>query len=285
ITEDDLESGAWQDKAAKNLDGSFRWPAPWLITPEWAADKLRRWGRDHPAYQSRVAGNFPTQGENNVIPLSWIEAAMARWEETEGQGSYELGVDVARFGRDLSVIAVRQGRKVQRLQVFSGRDTQEIAGEVLITSRLVHARHIKVDVIGLGAGVVDSLKAQNTPVVAVNVAQASDVVDDDGNKLYANLRAELWWTLRQELDPKNPEPLALPPDENLLGDLAAPVYRITSRGAIQIEDKEETKKRLGHSPDRADAVLLTFAPGYDQSSWLPSSDEPVPDVGSYLGPY
>ncbi|MDM7935167.1 MAG: hypothetical protein QUS08_07240, partial [Methanothrix sp.] len=53
ITEDDLETGAWQDKAAKNLDGSFRWPAPWLITPEWAADKLRRWGRSQPGYQPR----------------------------------------------------------------------------------------------------------------------------------------------------------------------------------------------------------------------------------------
>lgn len=260
ITEDDLESGSWEDKALKDPDGSFDWPAPWLITPTWAADKLKRWGKNHPAYQARVAGNFPTQGENNVIPLAWIEAAMARWEDTESQGSYELGVDVARYGSDLSVIAPRQGQKIFPLQVFSGKDTQEVTGEVLQTARATKAKYIKVDVIGMGAGVVDPLKAAKAPVIAVNVGSASDVLDDEGNKVYLNLRAELWWALREALDPKNPEPLALPPDEDLLGDLAAPTYKITGKGQIQIEDKEETKKRLGHSPDRADAVMLTFAP-------------------------
>ena len=260
ITEDDLESGAWKEKSPCNPDGTFNWPMPWLITPEWAAGRLKAWGKNHPAYQARVAGNFPTQGENNVIPLAWIEAAMARWEDTEGQGSTVLGVDVARFGQDLSVIAPRQGQKVAALKVYSGKDTQEITGEVLVAARETRARHIKVDVIGMGAGVVDPLKAEDAPVVAVNVASSSDVVDDDGNRVFLNLRAELWWALREALDPKNPEPLALPPDEDLMGDLAAPTYRFTGKGAIQIEEKEETKKRLGHSPDRADAVMLTFAP-------------------------
>jgi hypothetical protein len=150
--------------------------------------------------------------------------------------------------------------KVYPLQVMSGKDTQEVTGEVLVAARKINAKHIKVDVIGLGAGVVDPLKAAKAPVIPVNVGSASDVVDDDGNKVYLNLRAELWWALREALDPKNPEPLALPPDDDLLGDLAAPIYKITGKGQIQIEDKEETKKRLGHSPDRADAVMLTFAP-------------------------
>lgn len=285
ITEDDLESGDWEAKAPRNPDGTFNWPAPWLITPTWAADKLRRWGKDHPAYQARVAGNFPTQGENNVIPLAWIEAAMARWEDTEGQGSFELGVDVARYGSDLSVIAPRQGQKIFPLQVFSGKDTQEVTGEVLVAARKLKAKHIKVDVIGMGAGVVDPLKAANAPVVAVNVGSASDVLDDDGNKVYLNLRAELWWALRGALDPKNSEPLALPPDEDLLGDLAAPTYKFTGKGQIQIEPKEETKKRLGHSPDRADAVMLTFSPAYEQSGWTPPADNVAPDAGGYSGPY
>lgn len=259
ITEDDLETGAWKDKAQKEPGGSCRWPYPYLITPDWAAGRLKAWGKNHPAYQARVAGEFPTQGENNVIPLAWIEAAMARWEDTTGQGSYELGVDVARYGSDLTVIAPRQGQKIFPLQVYSGKDTQEVAGECLVAARKCSAKHIKVDVIGMGAGVVDALKAAKAPVVAVNVGSASDVVDDDKNKVYINLRAELWWALREALDPKNPEPLSLPPDDDLLGDLAAPTYKITGKGQIQIEPKEETKKRLGHSPDRADAVMLTFA--------------------------
>jgi hypothetical protein len=285
ITEADLESGAWRDKSPKNPDGTFNWPYPYLITPEWAAGRLKAWGKNHPAYQARVAGNFPTQGERNVIPLAWIEAAMARWGEVEGQGSYVLGVDVARYGQDLTVIAPRQGRKVYPLQVLSGKDNVEVAGESLKASRMVRAKHIKVDVIGLGAGVVDILKAENAPVAAVNVATASNVLDDEGNKVYANLRAELWWALREELDPKNPEPLALPPDEDLLGDLAAPTYTINRKGAIQIEEKEDTKKRLGHSPDRADAVMLTFAPAYEHSEWFPPIDEPAPDSGGYSGPF
>lgn len=260
ITEDDLETGAWEAKAPRNPDGTFNWPAPWLITPAWAADKLKRWGKNHPAYQARVAGNFPTQGENNVIPLAWIERSMNLWEETKGEGSVTLGVDVARYGSDQSVIAPRQGRKIFPLQVFSGIDTQELTGKVLVTARDTKAKHIFVDVIGMGAGVVDPLKAAKAPVVPVNVGSGSDVLDEDGNKVYVNLRAELWWALREALDPKNPEPLALPPDEDLLGDLAAPTYKITGKGQTQIEDKEETKKRLGHSPDRADAVMLTFAP-------------------------
>jgi phage terminase large subunit len=284
ITEDDLETGAWKEKVSKNSDGSYNWPMPWLITPAWAEDKLRRWGKNHPAYQARVVGSFPTQGENNVIPLAWIEAAMERWEESDGQGSTDLGVDVARYGQDLSVIAPRQGSKVGLLQVFSGKDTQEIAGEALVTSRSIHARHIKVDVIGLGAGVVDALKAAGAPVVAVNVASASDVLDDDGNKVFANQRAELWWNLREALNPKNQDPLALPPDDDLLGDLAAPTYKINGKGAIQIEEKDETKKRLGRSPDRGDAVMLTFAPSYETTSWLPPAASII-DSGVYSGPF
>lgn len=254
IDEADFEKNTWQEKITGPL------PAPWLITPQWAYDKFVRWGPKHPAYQARVLGNFPEQGENNVIPLAWIEASMERWKETTGQGSIVLGVDVARYGQDLSVIAPRQGSKILPLQVYSGKDTLEFTGEVLKAARATNAKHIKVDVIGLGAGVVDPLKAAEAPVIAVNVAASSDVVDDDGNRIYANLRAELWWALREALDPKNPEPLALPPDDDLLGDLAAPNYKINAKGAIQIEEKEKTKARLGRSPDRGDAVMLTFAP-------------------------
>ena len=259
ITREDIANDTWQAKVPIKANGDFDWPAPYLITPAWVADKYERWRPNHPAYSARVEGEFPEQGERNVIPLGWIEAAQERYESTIAEGSTVLGVDVARYGQDLSVIALRQGSKVISLKVFSGKDTQEIAGEALKASRETKAEHIKVDVIGLGAGVVDSLRAARAPVMAVNVAEASDEKDDSGNKVYANRRAELWWTLREALNPKNSDPLALPPDDELLGDLAAPAYKINAKGAIQIEDKDETKKRLGRSPDRGDAVILTFA--------------------------
>ena len=284
ITDDDIETDTWREKITGSL------PAPWLITPEWVADKFKRWGKNHPAYQARVLGNFPEQGENNIIPLAWIEAAMERWEDApapalasaSASGSTVLGVDVARFGQDLSAIAPRKGSKIFPLQIFAGKDTQEMAGECIRAQRETGADQINVDVIGLGAGVVDALQAAGAPVVAVNVAESSIELDDTGNKVFANLRAQLWWTLRDALNPKNPEPLALPPDDDLLGDLAAPTYKINAKGAIQIEPKEETKKRLGRSPDRGDAVILTFAPRMIE---IMDVGEPVTGSHGYSGIY
>ena len=75
---------------------------------------------------------------------------------------------------------------------------------------------------------------------------------------YHNLRAELWWHLRELLNPEK-NPIALPPDDDLLSELASVKYKVDAKGAIQIESKDDMKKRLGHSPDRADAVVLAFS--------------------------
>ena len=280
ITEDDIASGAWETKITGPL------PAPWLITPQWVADKYKRWGPKHPAYQARVLGNFPEQGEYNVIPLGWIEKAIQEWPEARAEGSIILGVDVARGGQDLSAIAVRQGSKLLSIEVFAGLDGPELAGEALKVYRKLDASCINVDSIGVGASVIDSLKEH--PEVnfrGINVSMASDIKDDEGNRVYQNLRAEMWWALREALDPKNPFPLALPDDDELLGDLAAPRYSFR-KGWTQIEEKEETKKRLGRSPDRGDALMLTYAPIMEPTAWLPSEDEmSVEDEGGYHGPY
>ena len=119
-----------------------------------------------------------------------------------------------------------------------------------------NAQEINVDEIGVGRGVVDSLEEAGFKNVGVNVAERSSDPDR-----FANLRAEIWWNLRESLDPdtvKNPVPLALPPDDELLAELSAVKFKFTSRGAIQIESKADMKKRLGRSPDRADAVCLAL---------------------------
>jgi len=252
ITEEDIENSTWEAKITGQL------PNPKLITPAWVADKYQRWGPTSPAYQARVKGQFPTEGEDTLIPLAWIEAAMARWEDVPEGEPVEIGVDVARFGNDKTVIASRCGRKVLPLRVYAKQDTMETTGWVIAEHREVGASKIKVDVIGIGAGVVDRLKEQGYPVVGINVAEAAS----DTEK-FANLRSELWWNLRELLDPNpkiNPEPVALPPDDELLADLSGVKYKIDSRGRIQVEPKEEMKKRLGRSPDRGDAVVLAFAP-------------------------
>lgn len=262
ITREDIAKGTWKEKVERNEDGSYKWPAPYLITPEWVADKYARWGPNHPAWFARVEGDFPEQGEYNVIPLGWIEQAQERWEDAKAEGQIILGVDVARGGMDLSAIAIRQGSKILSVETFSNMDGPLLAGEIAVRYRKLGASRVNVDVIGLGAAVEDALKDpvyKDIVCNPVNVATASELLDDKGNRMYQNLRAELWWAVREALDPKGKDPLSLPAGDSLLGDLAAPKYDFR-KGWTQIEPKEDTKKRLGRSPDEGDAVMLTFTP-------------------------
>lgn len=246
ITPEDIANDTWQDKAQGI-------PYPRLITPQWVSDRYKAWGEASAPYQVRVMGNFPQQGEDTLIPLLWIELAMERWEETPEGEPVQLGVDVAAYGSDKTVIAVRKGQKITGLNVYAQKNTRETAGLVRLHASENNTRKIAVDEIGIGRGVVDSLEEDGFYRVGVNVAErASDP------ERYHNLRAELWYNFRELLDPYK-DPIALPPDDELLSELASVKYKVDARGAIQIESKEDMKKRLGHSPDRADAAVLAFS--------------------------
>lgn len=246
ITPEDIANDTWQVKAQGI-------PYPRLITPQWVSDRFKTWGESSAPYQVRVMGNFPTQGEDTLIPLLWIELAMERWEEADEGKDVQLGVDVAAYGSDKTVIAIRKGDKLTELRVYSQKNTRETAGLVHQAARDLNTRRISVDEIGIGRGVVDSLEEEGYERVGVNVADKSS-----DSERYHNLRAELWWGLRERLNPEK-ELIALPPDDELLSELASVKYKVDARGAIQIESKEDMKKRLGHSPDRADAVVLAFS--------------------------
>ena len=139
------------------------------------------------------------------------------------------------------------------MNVYSQKNTRETAGLVVQHARENNTEKIAVDEIGIGRGVVDSLEEEGYYGVGVNVAERSR-----DPERYHNLRAELWYNFREMLDPDK-EPIALPPDDELLSELASVKYKVDARGAIQIESKEDMKKRLGHSPDRADAAVLAFS--------------------------
>lgn len=179
---------------------------------------------------------------------------MERWSETPEGEPLVLGVDVARFGDDRTVLAPRKGAKVLPLMVYRHQDTMETAGAALVKAREMGGASIHVDVIGVGAGVVDRLHELDADVTGVNVAEAASDPEH-----FANRRSELWWGLRERLKPDAPDPIALPPDDELLAELAGIKYKITSRGQIAVESKEDMKRRLGYSPDKADAVVLAFA--------------------------
>lgn len=246
ITIDDIRNNSWQGKI-----GDKPLPYPALTTPSWVADKFKRWGEGSPLWDARVMGNFPAQGSDTLIPLTLIEKAQAR--TLEAKGANELGVDVARFGEDETVIAHRRGPVVRLVHVGARQDTMETTGHVVLQLRETGADVAKVDDVGLGGGVTDRLVELQEHVAPVNVGMAAN-----DPERFANLRAELWWNLRERFREAD---IDIPPDDDdLAAQLASVKYKLTSKGQIQIESKADAKKRGVPSPDRGDAVVLAFAP-------------------------
>lgn len=227
------------------------------VSAEWVDAKRKLWGETSPIFQNRVLGEFAESGEDSVIPLSWAEKAVERWHDCEGKGEGDsaYGVDVARYGDDRSVIAHAVGSVIEDLDIFGKYDTMETTGRV--TMKADKFTPIYVDVIGIGAGVVDRLNELEYNVTGINVGTSTTDTDDASGELrFNNLRSRLWWMLRERLDPDGDDPLAIPPNDELIGDLTAPTWKPTSAGKIQVESKDDIRKRIGRSTDLADAVAL-----------------------------
>ena len=229
---------------------------PYLVTPEWVEEKRQKWGEQSPLWYSRVLGEFPQQGDDTLIPLAWIEAAQQRWGETPETEPRELGVDVARFGSDDSVIVERAGKRARVETTLHGWDTMEVAGAVARILERAKAACAKVDVIGLGAGVVDRLSELGRAVVGMDAGRPAEDAEH-----YANARAEWYWSLRERFQNGD---IAIPPeDDELASQLASLKFKYDSRGRIRIEGKDEMRARGIPSPDRADALMLAFASASD----------------------
>ena len=234
------------------------------MSQKWADDRKRQWGEKSAAYQNRVLGEFASSEEDGVIPLSWIEGANERWyawKELEEMGAFScVGVDVARSGEDKTVMALRYGRSIDALRSYGKEDTMETTGRVkgILDA---HGGRAVVDVIGIGAGVVDRLREMKYMVDAFNASEHTDARDSSGEMGFTNCRAAAWWGLRERLDPDSDTPIALPPDDLLTGDLTAPTWRVMSGGKIQIESKDDIKVRIGRSTDSGDAVAMAFFEG------------------------
>ncbi len=252
------------------------------ISREWAENRKAQWGAGSAVYQNRVLGNFAESAEDCVIPLTWVELANERWHEAgaKGVGLHTLGCDPARYGTDKTSIADLVGRVIEQLTYHAQEDTMQTAGRVAaragnVSSATSKAVPIGVDVIGIGAGVTDRLRELGYAVSGVNVASAAidsarrPLKDITGTFTFVNLRSYIWWLLRDNLNPDHPEPLALPPDDKLTGDLTAPTFKYTSNGQIQVEAKDDLRKRLKRSTDGADAVGLALYVASRQNVALP----------------
>lgn len=231
------------------------------VSREWADQRLKQWGADSAIYANRVLGEFATSEEDTVIPLAWVELANERWlawKDTGQKPSFTcVGVDVARSGEDMTVLALRHGNVIAELRRYSKEDTMATTGRVRGILAAYSGRAI-VDVIGVGAGVVDRLKEDKMPVVAFNASERSEDKDHSGELGFVNKRSAAWWRMRELLDPTNGHDICLPPDDLLTGDLTSPHWRVVSGGRIQVEGKDDIKKRLGRSTDDGDAVVMAF---------------------------
>jgi len=225
---------------------------PYLITHAWIADAITKHGEDSPYVQSRVLAEFPDLSDNALIPLAWIEAADQR-RLADDEGAWEAGLDVARMGSDQSALCVRRGDRIVFETAWSGLDLMATVGK---TRSLLSAQPplaaLKVDVIGIGAGVADRLREQGYPVVEINVAkQAKDT------EAFASLRHELWWNLRERFQHGE---VSGPIDDATMGQLSSVRYKYDSRHTRPvIESKDDARRRGVKSPDRAEAMMLAFA--------------------------
>jgi len=201
-----------------------------------------------------------------TIPTEWVKAAMARWKPRESKGTMTaLGLDPARGGTDKTSVARRHGAWFDEVISVPGAVTKDgptAAGFVVPLVR--DGACICVDSIGIGSSALDFIKGLGLNVLAVNGSEASSAQSKAGNMRFRNRRAEMYWLLREALDPTNQDPIALPNDQELLGDLTAVRYKVVTMGkftAIQMRSKDEIREALGRSPDKGDAVAMTFVDG------------------------
>lgn len=195
-----------------------------------------------------------------VIPSAWVVAAQRRWlNMPAGKKIITVGVDVARGGGDQTVFATLTQDRFEELKKFPGAATPDGQTVTVLLENYIGKQKPKigVDVIGVGAAVYDALQRNEHDVVGVNFGASSDETDRSGKLKFANIRAEAYWKLREALDPDYGATLALPPDKELLGDLCSPKWS-TQKDRIYIESKKEIIKRLGRSPDCADAVAIAL---------------------------
>lgn len=228
----------------------------------------RKYGKDSNVYRVRVKGEFPLQEDDVFIALSLIEQGVMTDPDLTGRIS--MGVDVARFGDDETIILTKVGNRVEMPIIRHGQDLMRTVGDIVITYRRLLRENPEykgaiacvIDDTGLGGGVTDRLrevkaeqKLYRLQIVPVNAGQA---VPRAGADNYGNITAYMWATVRDLLEDGQ---LSLVNDDTLVGQLSVRKYSINSSGKIILESKDDMKKRDIDSPDRADALALAcFTP-------------------------
>lgn len=217
---------------------------------EYAREQIRLYGRDNPWVMSYILGLFPPSSINTLFGPNDVEKAMNRRPDDSYKYSQKrIGVDVARFGSDRTVIFPRQGLVALTPVVLKGEPTNNIAAR-LMKEKTEWQSELEFidDTGGWGAGVIDNMVVAGYSPMAVN---ASGKADDPR---YYNRRAECWFRMSEWVKRGG----CLPKMNEIAKELTAPTYTFKD-GKFLLEPKDAIKKRLGYSPDLGDALSLTFA--------------------------
>lgn len=241
--------------------------------------KLQEWVEDHGEdsdfVRVRVKGEFPRFGTNQLIAADDVDRARRKRLGVDQHIHFSkvMGVDVARFGSDETVITIRQGRKVYPQKAFRGLNNIQVASRAAAIAQDEGVTAILVDEAGLGSGVVDYLVTIGAPVIGV---QAGGKAEDD--QRHYNKRAECWWRMKEWVEGE----VDLPDDPALAEQMTALEYEYDLKQRIKLERKEDLKTRLPGlgSPDRADSLSLTFAERVAAKT-MTGSYEPEPEPEDY----
>ena len=220
-----------------------------------------------PLRSQMLLGDFEAGMEDDpwqVVPTKWVELAMERWKERTPRGEMmSMGVDVARGGKDNTTIATRHKTPTtslwfDRLKLYPGTETPNgnVVAGLVIGERRDHAP-IHLDVIGVGASPYDILNNAGQDVYGVNASEKATSLDKSGRLSFLNLRSQLWWQMREALDPTEDNGIELPPDPELLKELCAPKWEMSGM-TIKVESRQDIIDRVGRSPDRATAVIMAL---------------------------
>ena len=215
-------------------------------------------------------GNFMAAREDDpwqLIPTAWVVAANERWKaggKPINAAMTAMGCDPSRGGRDETVLSPRYGLWFDEQKTVAGRETPDGPSVLaLIVKEIRDGAPVGYDPIGIGSAVTDALATSGLDHEPLNGAARSHGATVDGSFAFVNLRSEMWWRMREALDPDYGIGIALPPNPKLQADLTAPVYSVRPGDPpkIYVESKDDIIKRLGRSPDRGDAAVYSWAVG------------------------
>lgn len=262
--------------------------------------------RPNDLFRAKVLGHFPKVSEGVLVPGEWIELANDRWKKFDPTAiipkkPLRLGADIAGMGRDSSCFCFRFGNRVTEFETMQGGGTMnhmEVAGNIKMKlKKNLDTYHglipqAFIDTIGEGAGVYSRLDEQKKELgndwIHVHSCKFSEAATDEGGfprkdftgqYQFLNMRAWSYWAIRDWLNPANKSEAMLPPDDYLFQELTETRWKFRSDGKIQIEDKEELKKRIKRSPDKSDALANTFWPIADVD---PRPKAPKKNIGQFF---